>query len=241
MASPLFRFKRFGIEQHEVTQRVGTDGVLLGAWAPVAHRPTRILDIGTGTGLIALFVAQRTEHFPVEKIVGVDIHLPSVQCARRNFQASPWAAQLSAVHAAIQDFSPEDDVQFDLIVSNPPFFTAGIPAPRDERRLSRMAEYLHPETLVLAVKRLLQLRGLFCTILPPVEGQRLCELAACHGLYCTKITTVFPRPGKPVERLLLQFETRPFAFERSAITIYDQPGFYSEAFRTLTHAFYVGH
>ncbi len=241
MESPLFRFKRFGIEQREVAQRVGTDGVLLGAWAPVAHRPTRMLDIGTGTGLIALFVAQRTEHFPVEKIIGVDIHPPSVRCAQRNFQASPWAGRLSAVHAAVQDYYPGDGSLFDLIVSNPPFFTAGIPAPRGERRIGRMAEYLNPEALVLAVRRLISPVGLFCTILPPAEGRRLCELAACHGLYCTQTSAVFSRPGKPVERLLLQFETRPLAFERSAITIYDRPGFYSEAFRTLTHAFYVGH
>ena len=238
MESPLFQFKRFGIDQSAVTQRVGTDGVLLGSWAPVAHRPRRILDIGTGTGLIALFVAQRTEHFQVEKIIGVDIHRPSVQCAQRNFQASPWAAHLSAVHAAIQDFSAEDDKQFDLIVSNPPFFTAGVPAPRDERRLGRMAEYLNPEMLVSAVRRLICSDGLFCTILPTAEGQRLCELAACYGLYCTHIGIVHSRPGKP-ERLLLQFETRPFEFERSEITIYDSPGFYSEAFKALTHTFYV--
>lgn len=241
MGLPYFQFKRFGIEQRTVAQRVGTDGVLLGAWASVVHRPKRILDIGTGTGLIALFVAQRTEQFQVKKIVGVDIHQPSIRCAVCNFQASPWAAHLSAEHVAIQNYYPKEFEQFDLIVSNPPFFTAGVPAPNDERRVGRMAKYLNPEALVKAVRRLISYSGVFCTILPPIEGQRLCELAACHGLYCTRFAAVFSRPGKPVERLLLQFETAPFAFERSEITIYDAPGHYSDAFKAITHAFYVQH
>lgn len=241
MESPHFRFKRFGIEQNTVTQRVGTDGVLLGAWASVVHKPQRILDIGTGTGLIALFLAQRTEHFQVEKIIGVDIHQPSVRCALRNFQDSPWSGHLTAVHAAIQDYYLGEEERFDLIVSNPPFFTTGIPAPSDERRVGRMATYLSLETLVQAVRRLLRPEGVFCTILPPAEGQRICELAASHGLYFTHLGAVFSRKGKPVERFLLQFERSPFAFKRSEITIYDRPGFYSDAYRALTNAFYVEH
>jgi len=239
MESPPFRFKRFHLEQNGVAHPAGTDGVLLGAWASVDRKPARILDIGTGTGLIALFLAQRTEGCQVEEIVGVEVHQASAACAARNFQASPWAAKLAIVHSAVQDFCLANSKQFDLIVCNPPFFTNGISAPDPTRRLARTASKLTAFALLEAIGRLLKPEGLFCTILPVMEGWRLTELAACRGLYCTRMTSVYGRAGKPVERLLLQFETSPYAFERSELTIYQNQGVYSEALKRLTGAFYL--
>ena len=126
-----FRFKRFAVEQDGAAMKVGTDGVLLGAWFSVRGDERRILDIGTGTGVIALMAAQRT---PAESIVAVDIDRPSAECAAGNFRNSPWAGRLRAECAAVQDF---DGGTFDLILSNPPYFVEDVKSPSSARSLAR--------------------------------------------------------------------------------------------------------
>jgi tRNA1Val (adenine37-N6)-methyltransferase len=238
MAARPFQFKRFRVEQTGAAHPAGTDGVLLGSWAEV-REPEAILDIGTGTGLIALFLAQRSENQTVRKIVGLDIHAASSICAAQNFQASPWAQKLISKHLSLREFCTETSIRFDLIVSNPPYFSNGIPAPDLDRRLGRMATTLRLETLLESVYALLAPAGIFCTILPPLEGHRLCELAACSGLYCTRMTAVHAWNGKPLERLLLQFESKPYRFERQQIAIFKEPKIYSDTFKRLTAAFYL--
>ncbi|MCK6693141.1 MAG: methyltransferase [Thermoanaerobaculia bacterium] len=238
MASPPFRFKRFLVEQSGAAHPVGTDGVLLGAWADVADA-TRILDIGTGTGLVALMLAQRTENVPGVKITGVELQEDSFRCAQRNFSASPWAGRLSAVGQSVQDFAQNAVDQYDLIVSNPPFFTETIVSPDQKRQLSRTARALTAGDLLDAVGRLLLPHGKFCAIMPPAEGRRLCEWAALRGLYCTRETQVFARQEKPCERLLLQLQRDPYPMRRSRLYIYEREEVWSGGFRALTAAFYL--
>jgi tRNA1Val (adenine37-N6)-methyltransferase len=233
MSSPPFRFKQFTVEQDGVGHPVGTDSVLLGAWAKPANA-TRILDIGTGTGVIALMMAQQSAF---AEIVAVEIYAGAAACARRNFAASPWASRFTLFEMPVQGLP--DLPLFDLIVSNPPFFTETVAAPLEARRLGRQTVSLNQTDLVSAVLKHLAPAGRFCAILPVQEGNRLREFAATCGLYCTKIVEVSGRPGKPVERLLLQFERNPYPFERSHLFIYETGEQYSKAFRTLTEDFYL--
>jgi tRNA1Val (adenine37-N6)-methyltransferase len=128
-----------------------------------------------------------------------------------------------------------------LIVSNPPFFSERTISPDQTRSIGRHTATLSQEDLLLAVRKLLTENGRFCAILPEQEGRRLCELAVQHGVYWTRITEVRSRPGKPVERLLMQFEKRPFDFERGEMCVYagEKGGGYSEVFRAMTQAFYL--
>jgi len=238
MEQPPFRFKRFLVEQTGVAHPVGTDGVLLGAWTEIdgAHK---ILDIGTGSGLIALMLAQRTENCTPAHITGVELHDESCGCATGNFSRSPWASRLSIVHCAIQEFEPRTDEKFDLIVSNPPFFTETVVSPQRLRRISRSAATLGPGDLLHAVKRLMTENGRFCTILPPAEGYRLCEWGALAGLYCTRLTRMHPRRDKVVERLLIQLERNPYPYRQSSLVIYSSGEQYAPEFLQLTGEFYL--
>ncbi len=286
MPLPAFRFKKFKVEQDGAAHPVGTDAVLLGAWVDV-QGTTSFLDIGTGTGVIALMLAQRLESsgdFSRSNTtdpwagVGVELHPGSAALARENFASSPWAAQLEVFEGPIQQFSQGESIYFtqafdqttghffrvprlykfqklgksnsetmsnslafDLIVSNPPFFSERTVSPDKTRSLGRHTATLSPEDLLSAVKNLLAPKGKFCAILPEQEGRRLCELAVQQGVYWTRITEVRSRPGKPVERLLLQFEKSPFGFEREEICIYagEVGGTYSDEFRRMTGAFYL--
>lgn len=234
-ASPPFRFKKFRVEQEGAAHPVGTDGVLLGAWADVSSAKT-ILDIGTGTGLVALMLAQRA---PECTALGVEIHEPSALCAARNFAASPFAERLSVVCQSVQDFAQSIDYQFDLLACNPPFFSENTISPDETRRLGRHSRSLPLGDLLAAAQKLLAPGGRFCAILPEKTGRLLCEMAATSGLYFTKICAVRARREKPLERLLLEFRREPHEFESSELTIHADGQRYSSAFWELTGEFYL--
>lgn len=234
MASQVFHFKKFSIEQAGAAHAVGTDGVLLGAWADLENCQ-RTLDVGTGTGLVALMLAQRC----AAKIVGVEIHKISAELARLNFTASPWAERLEVVEDSIQNFAQQTDLQFDLIVSNPPFFSETTMSPDAWRRFGRHTASLLPSELLAVSKKLLTENGRLCVILPTKEGKQFCEQATLNGLYCTEQAEVRTRPAKPVERLLLRFEKNPYRFERKKLSVYTEAGSYSDEFQRLTRDFYL--
>lgn len=260
MASQPFRFKKFSVEQAGAAHPVGTDGVLLGAWADV-EGCQRILDIGTGTGLVALMLAQRTSPPPAPpppivrsakqeavyaaprelRILAVEIHPPSAALARQNFAASPWASRLEVAESSIQDFARQADEQFDLIVSNPPFFSEKTISPDALRRLGRYTASLPPEDLLAVSKKLLAENGRLCVILPEREGKRFFELAVPNGLYCTEEVAVRTRPQKPVERLLLRFERVPGHLEKKEWSIYASASGeeYAASFQRLVGSFYL--
>ena len=122
MPNTWFRFKQFTIEQEQTAMKVGTDGVLLGAWASVPEPGSRVLDVGTGTGLIALMIAQRTKNVEVD---AVEIDPSSARQARENFQHSPWKDRLSCVHSSFQDYTAQNKSRYELIICNPPFYPIG--------------------------------------------------------------------------------------------------------------------
>ncbi len=233
MGSSAFQFKKFEIRQEGVAHLLGTDAVLLGAWAPAAGM-RRALDIGTGSGVIALMLAQRNENLQID---AVEIHPASALRAHENARRSPWADRIRVWEIGVQDFQGEP---YDLIVSNPPFFSESVVSPDEHRRRARATTALKPGDLILHARRLLAPEGIFCLILPVPEGRRLQELAATQGLYCNVLIDLHTRPDAPPERSLLQFSRAPLPFKKSAAVLFDAAGRFVEPFATLVEPFYLG-
>ncbi len=231
-----FQFKQFTIEQDRCPMQIGTDGVLLGAWTEV-EGADRILDIGTGTGVIAISLAQRTQGSTIH---AVEIHAESSQQAAENMQACPWNDRLEVFNESIQDFAKTRRQEYDLIVSNPPFFSGGTFSQEQDRTNVRHTTKLPHGDLLTCARNLLKSGGRFCVILPFIEGLRFQELATNYHLYCTKMTEVSPRPGKEVNRLLLQFEMSPGKLEKDSLAIRQSDSEdWTEEYVELTGDFYL--
>lgn len=238
-----FTFKQFKIEQDRCAMKVGTDGVLLGAWADVAQAK-KILDIGSGTGIIAIMLAQRTDQNTSENspnfVHAIEIDDAAFLQSQENMQISPFADRLSAFHNSIQDFAKTTDTRYDLIVSNPPFFTGGTFSSNQDKTNVRHTVKLPHGDLLHATRHLLDKEGKFCVILPLIEGLRFVEIARTYGFYLTKMTEVLTLANKPVERLLLQFEVHPKPLFKDELIIQnsDTRNDYTEGYKNLTKDFY---
>jgi tRNA1Val (adenine37-N6)-methyltransferase len=232
-----FRFKQFAIHQDRCAMKIGTDGVLLGAWADV-EGAQYALDIGTGSGVIAIMLGQRA---PQMLVHGVEIDATAYEQAADNMRAAPWASRMQVFHAAIQDYAAAPSVEnYDLIVSNPPFFTGGVFSYNQARNSVRHTVKLPHSDLLGAVRSLLSDQGRFCLVLPYIEGLRFQELASSYHLYCTRVTEVHSKAGKPIERLLMQFEKRQkdTQIDKLVILIGDNNE-WTEEYRRLTGEFYL--
>jgi tRNA1Val (adenine37-N6)-methyltransferase len=229
-----FYFKQFAIQQIENVMKVGTDGVLLGAWVDTNGAQT-ILDIGTGTGMIAIMCAQKNAEATID---AVDIEESAYLLAAENMAACPWNNRLHAFHGSVQDFARIRDISYDLIVSNPPFFTGGTFSNNEERNQMRHTVKLPSGELLQAVRRLLTKTGRFCVVLPYLEGLRFREQAPQYGLFCTRQTNVFPTPEKGIERLLLQFERTEKSMTTDQLILENNNKYTTEA-AALTNAFYL--
>lgn len=231
-----FHFRQFTIEQDQCSMKIGTDGVLLGAWADVDKAET-ILDIGTGSGVIAIMLAQRTT---TAKIYGIEIDEDAGQQASKNMKSTTWQDRLFAINTSIQEFAKNSHHTFDLIVSNPPFFTGGTFSSSQDKNSVRHTIKLPHGDLLHAVRSLLSDKGSFSTILPYIEGLRFKEMAATYGLYCHKITQVIPVRDKPVERLLLSFGREVKPVERTELVLKDSPTEdWTSEYKELTSDFYL--
>ncbi len=232
-----FQFKQFSVAQDKCPMKVGTDGVLLGAWADVTGAGS-ILDIGTGSGVVALILAQRAS---AAQVHGVEIDENAARQAAENMAASPWADRLRTFTTSIQDFALKSRQQYDLIVSNPPFFSGGTFTDSNSRMAVRHTIKLPHGDLLSAVRKLLAPGGRFAVILPHLEGLRFRELANSYHLFCTHLAEVRTRPHKPVERLLLQFECEVRPLQKDSLSIHsgDGPEF-SDQYIQLTREFYLG-
>ncbi len=231
-----FQFKQFVIEQDRCTMKIGTDGVLLGAWANVKDAQTA-LDIGTGTGVIAIMLAQRTDDTLIH---AVEIEDEACAQAQENMTNAPWADRLQAFHTSIQDHAKTYANQYDLIVSNPPFFTGGTFSSNQDKNSVRHTIKLPHGDLLAAVRTLLSTAGKFAIILPYIEGLRFQELAKTYNLYLTKVMEVKPKEDKPVERLLMQFEREKKPLEKEELIIqHDGANEWTEDYIALTGDFYL--
>ena len=170
-----FLFKQFQIHQDRCAMKIGTDGVLLGAWTSLEHQPMSILDIGAGTGVVALMLAQRSH---AETIDGIEIDEDAYEQCVENFEASDWADRLFCYHASLDEFVAEIDDKYELIVSNPPFYSEIVPSGNESRDMARQNQSLPFEELLNSLVKLLAENGTFSTIIPFKEEARFLELAA---------------------------------------------------------------
>lgn len=199
MSNSHFNFKKFSVQQELCSMKVGTDGVLLGAWT-TTDNVSRILDIGTGTGLIALMLAQRSNAI----IVAVDAEENAYNQATINFNASPWKERLPLIHSKIQDY--QTDEKFDLIVSNPPYFTGYYSSDDLSRDIARSADMLLPyEDLITAANRLLKEEGRLSLILPADQQVKFVAIALENRFSLSRCTKVRTKTGKEPKRVLLEF------------------------------------
>jgi tRNA1Val (adenine37-N6)-methyltransferase len=199
----VFQFKQFTIHQNKTAMKVGTDGVLLGAWTPIEHYPNTILDIGTGTGLIALMLAQRTS---AEQIDALEIDENAYEQAVDNFENSPWGDRLFCFHAGLDEFIEDPEDEYDLIVSNPPFYAEDYKTENKQRDLARFQDALPFEDLVEAADLLLSENGIFAVIIPFKEEAKFINLCAEAELFPVKVTRVKGTPTSEIKRSLLAFK-----------------------------------
>jgi len=232
-----FKFKAFDIMQDQCTMKVNTDGVMLGAWSDVDGK-SKALDIGTGTGVIALMLAQKNKNLDV---VGIDIDSESCQQAEINAKQSIFKDQVDIKEISLQEFAAQSTADFDLIISNPPFFTGGTFSSNENKANVRHTIKLSHIDLLQSVKKLLQSDGHFDVVLPYIEGLRFVEMASKYDLYLHRKTEVRSRSERNIERLLLRFGlSQVFNPTEDALVVYQgETKQYTEEFINLTKAFYL--
>lgn len=198
----MFQFKQFSVQQDKTAMKVGTDGVLLAAWTPINHNPFSILDIGAGTGIIALMLAQRTN---AEQIDALEIDEEAYEQSVGNFENSPWSDRLFCFHAGLDEFIDEPEDEYDLIVSNPPFYSEDYKTTNEQRDLARFQDAMPFEELIEATDLLLSENGIFAVILPFKDEENFITLAKEAELYPVKITRVKGTLSSAIKRTLLAF------------------------------------
>lgn len=232
-----FNFKKFTIQQDKSAMKVGTDGVLLGAWAQ-PNVVNTILDIGSGTGILSLQMAQRTF---AETIDAVEIEADSFEQTVENFEQSDWGDRLFCYHSSIQDFANEIDDKYDFIISNPPFFSApyknGII--KEKRALARHTDKLSFDELLSAVSKLLSKNGECAFIIPYKSESIFLGLAQIHGLFPNRITRVCGTANTPIKRSLLQLSFVHTEIESSELIIEIERHIYTQDYIDLVKDFYL--
>ncbi len=231
-----FRFKQFEIFQDRCAMKVGTDGVLLGAWAPVDTEPSSVLDIGTGTGLIALMLAQRTM---ADTIDAVEIDGDAFEQCVENFEASPWADRLFCYHAGLDEMVEESDATYELIVSNPPFHSETVASGSEARDRARQNIALPFSELIHGVEMLLADEGVFATIIPFQAEAQFRQMAREAGLYPFKVTRVKGTRDSGIKRSLLAFSRKEQSLLEDELVIEEQRHVYTAEYKALCRDFYL--
>ncbi len=230
----MFRFKQFVIDDSGSEMKIGTDGVLLGAWAN-ALQPENILDIGTGCGLIALMLAQRFEAM----VTGVEIESLAALQAIKNMDNSPWGNRIQIVNQSFQNFLEASDSCFDLIVCNPPFFSNSLKSNNSSRNLARHNDSLPASILLSGVSKLLSPDGIAAFILPFSDQEGFLQEVFLNKLYPARICEVSNSPNHPPKRILLEISKKePVCCEKETLCIRNQENKYSIEYQNLTNEFH---
>lgn len=215
--------------------KVGTDGALIGAWTNV-NGTNNILDVGTGTGLIALMLAQRTS----ANVFGLEIEKNAANEAMLNVENSPWKNRICIKNISFQDFVKSTDQKFDLIVSNPPFFTNSFKNEVENRSIARHNDLLPFSELIAGAKKLMNENGRLAVVLPNVPAQEFVELANHNNLFVDRTTTVKPKATKSANRFLIEFSKREVVPEENELIIYtNDSADFTEKYKELTRDFYL--
>jgi len=236
MANPYFKFKKFIIFQDNCAMKVGTDGVLLGSWTPIYDAET-ILDIGSGTGLISLMLAQRSYK---AKVLGVELDTNAYIQSLDNIKLSPWSDRVNVVNTDFRDYSTEGGL-YDLIVSNPPYFINSKLAPDNTRSIARHTSFLSYTELIDGVLRNLKPSGYFSIILPAQNFEYFSLKAKLKGLFEIQRLMVYPTPYKAVSRILSLWTRQEIETVKQQSLILEIGGRhnYSPEYLSLTKEFYL--
>ena len=236
MSKNPFRFKQFEVHQDRCAMKIGTASVLLGAWAQVSSNPSSILDIGAGTGILALMMGQRTS---AEIIDAIEIEPDAYEQCVDNFECSPWCNRLFCYHADFSEFVSEIDDHYDLIISNPPFFSESTASPNPKRDQARRAASLPYEDLLHGVSFLLTPQGHFNTIIPYKEHLHFIALAEKEDLFPSRLTYVKGTPSTEIKMVLMEFSPVKTTTLTSELIIELHRHIYTEQYINLTKDFYL--
>lgn len=232
-----FKLKQFAVAQDRCAMKVGTDAVILGAWTPIDHNPNSILDIGAGTGILSLMLAQRSF---AEQIDALEIEENAYEQCTDNFENSPWGDRLFCYHAGLDEFMEEPEDEYDLIISNPPFYTEDFKTENESRDLARFEDALPFEDLVEAADLLLSENGVFSVIIPFKEEVRFVNIAKDFELYPFKITRVKGHVTSEIKRSLLAFSRNEVPkTELDELVIEIDRHVYTADYINLTKDFYL--
>lgn len=217
--------------------KVGTDGVLLGAWSSVPGPGGRVLDVGTGTGVIALMLAQRTKSVTLDAL---EIDPLSARQAEENFRNSPWKERIHCIQSSFQDYSAQCHLQYDLVICNPPFFSGSSKAPTREKNLARHDDSLSLEDIFKGSVLLMKKTSIISLILPVQKLAQAMDMISEYKMHCSRLTRVRPVALKPPKRVLLEVSSMPGELIEDELTIEtDKRHVYSDGFKNLIEEFYL--
>lgn len=227
----------FAIQQDRCAMKVGTDSVLLGAWCPIENNPFSVLDIGAGTGILSLMIAQRSH---AEQIDALEIDEDAYEQCVENFENSPWGDRLFCFHAGLDEFVEDPEDEYDLIISNPPFYSEDYKTENSPRDLARFQDAMPFEDLVEATNLLLSENGIFAVIIPYKEEEKFIGLCAEVELFPVKVTRVKGTPNTEIKRSLLAFKRYELpVLEADELVIEINRHDYTDAYIELTKDFYL--
>lgn len=234
MEEEVFKFKNFDVRHGKGSMKVGVDAVLLGSWAGM--NPKSILDVGTGSGVISLILAQR---FPEAEITGIDIDIPSIEEASLNFKESPWPERLRAELSSFPEDLLINNKKYDLIVSNPPFFKSGIKNPSTQREKARHQATLSIYSLIENSKVLLTEKGRLSMIFPLEYEENIKEQEKKSGLNLNRLCRIRDREGKKGKRVMMEFSREKIADCRVEELILFEGGIPTDDYKRLCRPFYL--
>ncbi|AWV46839.1 tRNA (adenosine(37)-N6)-methyltransferase TrmM [Hafnia alvei] len=217
--------------------KVGTDSILLGAWADVSDITGKILDIGSGSGLLALMLAQRTTDSV--QIDAVELDDNAALQATENFALSPWAGRVALHHCALQSFTAQTSSRYDLIITNPPYYQPGVECRNPSRGTARYTSELSHQTLLKHARALASNKGKMAVVLPCDISADFMQLAAGEGWFLLRHTEVAEFANRAPHRALMLFGVEPASLQSDRLVIRDESNAYSDDFRELTNAFYL--
>lgn len=233
----MFAFKQFTVTDSQSAMKVGTDGVLLASWVELPLQCYSILDVGSGSGIISLILAQRTKGEVL--IDAIEIDKGAVNDSEINFSASPWSKIFNLINGNFVSYSKECKKQYSLIVSNPPYFTENTKSPDNKRCIARNASSLSFDSLFSGVINLLSEEGIFALVLPAKAYEEIAQIALLKGLYLKRLTWVSTTPDSLHKRLLVEWSRKQIQYSIDTLIISDKDGDYTSQYKSLTEEYYL--